>query len=78
MVGTLAGAVVIVLTSKIPFRMVSANYILRDWQLAGLKLESCFLVFVNTMARCEMTVVGRLTELDWVEVGECVGRGFAV
>ena len=69
---------VAILTSKVPFRMTSTDYVLRDWQLAGLKLESCFRVFVNTMTRSELTVIGRLTERDWVKVRECIGRAFAV
>ena len=67
-----------ILTSKMPFRMASTDYALKDWQAAGLKLESCFRVFVNTMARSEITVIGRLTERDWAKVKECTGRAFAL
>ena len=66
-----------ILTSKMPFRMASTDYVLQDWQAAGLKVESCFRVYVNTMARSELTVIGRLTERDWAMVRACTSRAFA-
>jgi len=48
-----------ILTTKIPARLASTDYILRDWQAAGLRAESCFRVFVLTIHRSELTGVDR-------------------
>ena len=67
-----------ILTTKAPRQLASTDYILRDWQSAGLRAESCFRVFVLTIHRSELTVIGRLSESDWSEAKACVRRALAV
>jgi hypothetical protein len=63
---------------KRPRQLASTNYMLRDWQSAGLRAESCFRVFVLTIYRSELTVIGQLSENDWSETQACVRRAIAV
>ena len=65
-----------ILTTKIPARLASTDYILRDWQAAGLRAESCFRVFVLTIHRSELTVIGHLSQNDWSKAQACVRRAF--
>ncbi|MBN8734265.1 MAG: type II toxin-antitoxin system PemK/MazF family toxin [Acidobacteria bacterium] len=69
--------VVGILTTRMPRPVCSTDYALRDWQLAGLRARSWFRVYVLTVHRSELTVIGRLSERDWGGVRECVGRAFA-
>jgi mRNA interferase MazF len=66
-----------VLTTKIPLRPASTDYVLKDWQAAGLRAESCFRAFVITIHRSELTTIGHLSDLDWRSVQGCVRRAFA-
>ena len=66
-----------ILTTKIPARLASTDHILRDWQSSGLRAESCFRVFVLTMHRSELTVIGRLSDSDWSSAKACVRRALA-
>jgi mRNA interferase MazF len=66
-----------IVTSRIPARLASSDYVLRDWRAAGLRTESCFRVFVLTVLRSELTVVGRLSDNDWSHVKACVRNAFA-
>ena len=53
------------------------DYVLKDWQAAGLRAESCFRAFVITIHRSELTAIGHLSDLDWSSVQVCVRRAFA-
>jgi mRNA interferase MazF len=67
-----------ILTTRKPQRPASSDFVLQDWQSAGLKAESYFRVFVLTIHRSELTVIGRLSERDWREAQACVRRAFAI
>ena len=67
-----------ILTTKSSRAFASTDYILQDWQAAGLRAESCFRAFVITVHRSELTVIGRLTVRDWSGVRNCVRKAFAV
>ena len=67
-----------ILTRKKPPRLASTDYMLQDWQSAGLRAESCFRTFVLTIHRSELTVIGHLNESDWSKAQACVRRAFAV
>lgn len=54
-----------ILTTKTPNVLGSSDYVLQDWRSAGLRVESCFRVYVLTVHRSEMTVIGHLSERDW-------------
>lgn len=65
-----------ILTTRIPLRLASTDYVLKDWQAAGLRVESCFRAFVITIHRSELTAIGHLSDLDWSSVQACVRRAF--
>jgi hypothetical protein len=54
-----------ILTTKFPRTLTSTDYVLSDWQSAGLRAMSCFRMFVLTMHRSELTIIGHLTAQDW-------------
>ena len=66
-----------ILTTKLP-RAASTDYILLDWQLAGLRAVSCFRAYVMTIHRSNLTVVGHLSEQDWTQVKSRVRIAFAI
>ena len=57
-----------ILTTKLPRKATSTDYVLLDWQLAGLRAESCFRAYIMTIHRSDLTVIGHLSELDWTRV----------
>ncbi len=67
-----------ILTTKAPPRPASTDYVLKDWQAAGLRAESCFRAFVLTIHRSEVTAVGHLSDRDWSGVQACVRKAFAL
>jgi mRNA interferase MazF len=69
--------VVGILTTKLPRVPGTTDYILQDWQSAGLRAESCFRVYVLTAHRTELTVIGHLSGRDWESVKARVRIAFA-
>ena len=67
-----------ILTTKLPLRAGTTDYVLLDWRPAGLRAVSCFRAFVLTIHRSELTVIGHLSERDWTQVQSCVRGAFAV
>jgi len=65
-------------TTKLPSAPGSTDYILRDWQSAGLRAESCFRAYVLTAHRSELTVIGYLSARDWESVKARVRAAFAI
>src|SRR6266487_2955500 len=66
-----------ILTTKLPRRASSMDYVLLDWQRSGLRSVSCFRAYVLTIHRSNLTVVGHLSEQDWTEVKARVRIAFA-
>lgn len=66
-----------ILTTKLP-RTTSMDYVLLDWQLAGLRAESCFRAYVLTIHRSKLTLIGHLSEKDWTRVKTRVRIAFAI
>jgi mRNA interferase MazF len=66
-----------ILTTKIPSPLASTDYLLRDWQVAGLRAQSCFRAYILTLHRSNVTVVGNLSKDDWTQVKHRVLRAFA-
>jgi mRNA-degrading endonuclease toxin of MazEF toxin-antitoxin module len=66
-----------ILTTKLP-RNTSMDYVLLDWQSAGLRAVSCFRVYVLTIHRSKLTLIGRLSEQDWTQVRTRVRIAFAI
>jgi mRNA interferase MazF len=67
-----------ILTTKLPGTGVSTDYLLADWQSAGLRAPSCFRAYVLTMHRSELTVIGHLSDKDWGRVQACVRSAFSI
>lgn len=67
-----------ILTTKLPSNAGTTEYILADWRSAGLRAESCFRAYVLTTHRSELTVIGHLSERDWVSVKTRVRAAFAL
>jgi mRNA-degrading endonuclease toxin of MazEF toxin-antitoxin module len=63
-----------ILTTKLPRIAGSTDWVLLDWQSAGLRASSCFRAYVLTMHRAELTVIGHLSERDWSQVRGCCSR----
>ena len=69
-VGILAGAV----ETKVRPAVVIAS----SAYLVGLRAESYFRVYVLTMHRSEVHVIGHLTDRDWEQVRPCVRTALAL
>lgn len=67
-----------ILTSKLPARLATTDYVLRDWKAAGLRVESCFRAYVLTIERNEVSVIGRLSSQDWEAVRIRVGHAIDI
>jgi hypothetical protein len=67
-----------ILTTKVPKTLVSTDYLLLDWQSAGLRSPSCFRAYVLTIHRSEVTVIGHLSNQDWSRVQACVRAAFSI
>lgn len=49
------------------------DYVLQDWQTAGLRIISVFRSFIVTLpASPNMVVIGQLSERDWQGVKACI------
>ncbi|MDJ0729133.1 MAG: type II toxin-antitoxin system PemK/MazF family toxin [Crocosphaera sp.] len=56
----------------------STDYLLQDWQLAGLRTESMFRSFLVTLpVSTNIVVIGHLSERDWQGVCNCLKVTFA-
>jgi mRNA interferase MazF len=66
-----------ILTTKLPKAPATTDYVLQDWQSAGLRTETCFRAYVLTAHRSELTVNGHLSERDWNSVKARVRAAFA-
>jgi len=67
-----------ILTTKLPNTPGETDYVLQDWQSAGLRAESCFRVYVLTAHRSELTVIGHLSDRDWESVKARVRLAFGI
>ena len=67
-----------ILTTRIPTRPASTDYALKDWRTAGLCADSWFRVFVMTIHRSELTVIGHLSADDWTNVQARVRQAFGL
>jgi hypothetical protein len=67
-----------ILTTKLPRKPTFMDYVLQDWQMAGLRAVSCFRAYVLTIHRSDLTVIGHLSDQDWAQVRACVRAAFAI
>lgn len=59
-----------IITSQISKSTAKTDYILQDWQSAGLKKASAVRIFLLTLPKDKTTEIGKLSELDWEKVQE--------
>lgn len=57
-----------VLTTKITSATQPSDYVLQDWQAAGLHRPSAFRAFLFTLPVRAVNAIGRLSDRDWSEV----------
>jgi len=57
-----------VVTSQTNKTNASTDYVLQDWQAAGLHKSSAVRIFLFTLPRNKVTEIGELSEKDWTEV----------
>ena len=54
------------------------DYVLQDWQVAGLRVASVFRSFIVTLPRsANLIVIGRLSARDWQSIIACVKAALA-
>ncbi len=54
------------------------DYLLQDWEEAGLRVSSAFRCFIATLPRSSNPVlIGHLSERDWEEVLTCLKKSLA-
>ncbi len=66
------------LTTQLGRATTATDYILRDWQTAGLHRPSAFRLYVNTHRAADVAFIGRLSDRDWQEVQARLRLGVAV
>lgn len=65
------------LTSQTSGAGATTDYVLRDWQAAGLRLPLAFRTFLATLPRAVVVSrIGALSQTDWQEVRARVGIAF--
>ena len=60
------------LTSQIAGKTQPSDYLLLDWNEAGLRKPSLFRTFLATLPVTSATVVGQLSARDWQAVQQCL------
>ena len=63
-----------VVTSNVAAATTSLDYVLKDWQVAGLRQPSAFRVYLGMAQQSEVRVVGKVSERDWQEIEGRVRR----
>jgi mRNA interferase MazF len=70
--------IIAVLTSNVAAANTPADYVLQDWQAAGLRLPSAFRAYLATVERSATRVIGHLSARDWQAAQQCLARSLAV
>jgi mRNA interferase MazF len=60
--------VLAVLTKQVAKATGPTDYVLQDWQAAGLRFPSLFRAFFNTFVATKPVLIGHLSDRDWAEV----------
>ena len=61
-------AILAVVTGEINKSISSTDYLLQDWQAAGLKKPSAVRIFLFTLPQSKIIKIGELSEKDWTKV----------
>jgi mRNA interferase MazF len=60
--------VLAVLTKQVASATAPTDYVLQDWQAAGLRYPTAFRAFLNTFVATHPVWIGHLSDRDWAEV----------
>ena len=64
--------VLAVMTTQPVTNLSPTDYILQDWNAAGLHQSSTFRAFFNMASPQSVQVSGHLSDRDWLEVQQCL------
>jgi len=53
------------LTTNLTAANSSSDYVLQDWQQAGLRKPSAFRAYIGTESQADVQVIGHLSDRDW-------------
>jgi mRNA interferase MazF len=67
-----------VITSNLQAATTPTDFIIQDWQAAGLRQPSAFRSYLNTVLPSDVRVNGRLSERDWAGVRQCLSHVLAM
>ena len=68
-----------VITTQIDSAVSVTDYVLKDWQIAGLDKPSAFRSYFGTYEQnLFSSVVGKLSNRDWLQVQERLSLAFAI
>ncbi|MDH7486468.1 MAG: type II toxin-antitoxin system PemK/MazF family toxin [Anaerolineae bacterium] len=65
------------LTSQLAAATGPTDYVLQDWQAAGLHSPSAFRAFLATLSATSLNAVGHLSDRDWQRVQACLRLALA-
>jgi mRNA interferase MazF len=71
-------AILGLLTSQVATATGPTDYVLQDWQAAGLHSPSAFRAFLATLPTVSLTTIGHLSDQDWQKVQDCLRAALAV
>lgn len=60
--------IVAILTRQVAKATTPTDYLLQDWQAAGLRYPTAFRVYLTTTLQTHPVLVGHVTDRDWTEV----------
>jgi mRNA interferase MazF len=63
-----------VLTTQTASADTPTDYLLQDWQAAGLNRPSAFRAYFGMSERSAVRIIGRLSDRDWEGVRGCLER----
>lgn len=67
-----------ILTTQAPSPAASTDYLLQEWQSAGLRASSWMRLYLLTVLQADVSVIGRVSPRDWAEIRTRLRRGLAV
>ena len=65
-----------VITTQRPDPVCPTDYAIEEWKLAGLHAPSYFRLYLTTLLRRDVRVIGRLADRDWTAVKARAAIGF--
>lgn len=67
-----------VLTSQVMSATQPTDYVLRDWEQAGLHRSTAFRTYLNTVSTTAVIEIGQLSHYDWEGVKRCLRLALAI